>query len=106
MQRAMLGGLRGRVRRRPRVYRVLSTAEKEVVHPDGLPRWANFTTSSGWLRFFDYVGTVSFAASGTLAAGAVGMDALGCTAVGTITAVGGGTVRDVLIGNAPVKPQA
>lgn len=26
----------------------------------------------------------------------------GCTIVGSITAMGGGTVRDVLIGNAPV----
>jgi uncharacterized membrane protein YeiH len=30
------------------------------------------------------------------------MDLLGCEIVGTITAIGGGTVRDLLIGNAPV----
>ncbi len=32
----------------------------------------------------------------------IGMDMLGCTIVGTITAIGGGTIRDLLIGNAPV----
>jgi uncharacterized membrane protein YeiH len=30
------------------------------------------------------------------------MDALGCTLVGVITALGGGTVRDVLLGRVPV----
>lgn len=43
-----------------------------------------------------------FAAGGTATAGLAGMDALGCTIVGTITAVGGGTTRDLLIGNVPV----
>lgn len=47
-------------------------------------------------------GTVSFAASGTLLAGYAGMDSLGCTIVGTITATGGGTVRDILLGSFPV----
>lgn len=30
------------------------------------------------------------------------MDLLGCVIVGTITSIGGGTVRDILIGNVPV----
>ena len=50
----------------------------------------------------DYLGTASFAASGCLVAGQAGMDTLGCCFVGTITALGGGTVRDVLLGRLPV----
>jgi uncharacterized membrane protein YeiH len=48
------------------------------------------------------VGTVSFAASGTIVAGYAGMDSLGCTIVGAITATGGGTIRDILLGSTPV----
>ena len=54
------------------------------------------------LSVLDRIGTVSFAASGTLVAGSVGMDVQGCVIVGTITAMGGGTLRDVLIGRFPV----
>jgi uncharacterized membrane protein YeiH len=50
----------------------------------------------------DWVGTLSFAASGTITAGYAGMDLLGCVVVGTITSIGGGTVRDLLLGNLPV----
>jgi uncharacterized membrane protein YeiH len=48
------------------------------------------------------LGTSAFAVSGTITAGYAGMDLLGCEIVGTITAIGGGTIRDLLIGNAPV----
>ena len=54
------------------------------------------------LRGLDYVGTVAFAASGTMVAGHAGMDILGCTMVGTITSLGGGTIRDLLLGRTPV----
>ncbi len=54
------------------------------------------------LRGLDYVGTVAFAASGTMVAGHAGMDILGCTMVGTITSLGGGTIRDLLLGRMPV----
>merc|ERR1711991_376447 len=57
---------------------------------------------AGLLRSADWIGTVSFAYSGSLLAAAAGMDAFGSCVVGCITAVGGGTVRDLLIGNAPV----
>ena len=42
------------------------------------------------------------AASGTMVAGHAGMDILGCTMVGTITSLGGGTIRDLLLGRTPV----
>ena len=48
------------------------------------------------MRLLDYVGTVSFGLSGGAAAAACGMDVIGVAMVGTITAVGGGTVRDAL----------
>ena len=65
--------------------------------PGILPRFPE-PNAGGLLRFLDYVGTVAFASSGALTASAAGMDALGCGMVGTITAVGGGTVRDILLG--------
>jgi|EP00982_Pelagococcus_subviridis_P016217 hypothetical protein len=64
---------------------------------DGMPRYPELSIP-GTLRFLDYFGTASFAMTGTLAAAARGMDLLGCVVVGTITAVGGGTVRDLLLG--------
>ena len=39
------------------------------------------------MRLSDYIGTASFAITGCLTASSVGMDILGCTIVGTITAV-------------------
>mmetsp|Transcript_612 Transcript_612/g.832 ORF Transcript_612/g.832 Transcript_612/m.832 type:complete len:192 (+) Transcript_612:243-818(+) len=35
-------------------------------------------------------------------AGYAGMDVLGCVIVGTITSVGGGSIRDIMIGSTPV----
>ncbi|CAM9137814.1 unnamed protein product [Ectocarpus sp. 12 AP-2014] len=69
---------------------------------DGLTRYPTFRSPQGVLRGLDYLGTTVFAISGTVTAGQVGMDLLGCIIVGTITATGGGTVRDVLLGNTPV----
>lgn len=45
---------------------------------------------------------MAFASSATVTAASCGLDLLGCTIVGTITAVGGGTIRDLLIGSTPV----
>lgn len=57
----------------------------------------------------EYIGTVSFAVSGTLVAIACSLDLFGVLTVGCITAVGGGIIRDLLIGNTPplvfFKPQ-
>eukprot|EP01125_Pyxidicula_operculata_P001632 TRINITY_DN11475_c0_g1_i2.p1 TRINITY_DN11475_c0_g1~~TRINITY_DN11475_c0_g1_i2.p1 ORF type:complete len:312 (-),score=57.11 TRINITY_DN11475_c0_g1_i2:82-1017(-) len=73
--------------------------QKEVVKPvvDGLTRYPDLSPP-GILRFLDYFGTVVFAVGGCITAGMYGMDALGCTIVGAITAVGGGTIRDMLLG--------
>lgn len=70
--------------------------------PDGLDRRPHARSARGVLRGLDLAGTAVFAASGAAAAGEAGFDALGAVAVGTVTAVGGGTLRDVVIlGRAP-----
>ena len=50
------------------------------------------------MRFCDYFGTWVFAISGTLTAATSGLDLLGCVVVGSITALGGGTARDMIMG--------
>lgn len=50
----------------------------------------------------DLLGTLVFAISGTLAAGDKKLDLFGAFVLAFITAVGGGTIRDVLIGKTPV----
>eukprot|EP00747_Dinoflagellata_sp_TGD_P219926 gnl/TRDRNA2_/TRDRNA2_91954_c0_seq1.p1 gnl/TRDRNA2_/TRDRNA2_91954_c0~~gnl/TRDRNA2_/TRDRNA2_91954_c0_seq1.p1 ORF type:complete len:379 (+),score=32.05 gnl/TRDRNA2_/TRDRNA2_91954_c0_seq1:65-1201(+) len=50
----------------------------------------------------NYIGDASFAMSGSLMAGMEGMDYLGCIIVGFITALGGGTFRDVMLGRLPI----
>jgi uncharacterized membrane protein YeiH len=46
----------------------------------------------------DYAGVCVFAASGALAAARRNLDLLGVVVLATVTAIGGGTVRDVLLG--------
>ncbi len=50
----------------------------------------------------DFVGVAVFAVSGALAAGRKQLDLLGVIVLALVTAVGGGTIRDVLIGRIPV----
>ncbi|MDH3543994.1 MAG: TRIC cation channel family protein, partial [Desulfuromonadales bacterium] len=45
-----------------------------------------------------YFGDVVFAVSGALTAGKNRMDVLGFVLIGTITGIGGGTTRDLLLG--------
>ena len=48
------------------------------------------------LYCFDLFGTCVFAISGALAAGQKRMDIFGAVVLGTVTAVGGGSLRDIL----------
>lgn len=50
----------------------------------------------------DIIGTVAFAVSGALTAMEKRMDVFGISIVAICTALGGGTLRDMLIGNTPV----
>lgn len=53
------------------------------------------------MYYVELVGTAVFAITGVLAVARRGLDVVGAMALGLITAVGGGTVRDLLIG-API----
>lgn len=65
-------------------------------------RYPSFKTPGGLVRLLDYVGTVSFAMSGAATAGMRGMNLLGCVFIGVLAATGGGTLRDLLLGQTPV----
>jgi uncharacterized membrane protein YeiH len=49
------------------------------------------------IYLLDMFGVAVFAVSGALTAGRRGMDLFGVTVVAVVTAVGGGTLRDVLL---------
>lgn len=50
----------------------------------------------------DLLGVAVFAVSGALAAGRTGLDLLGVVVIAAITAVGGGTLRDLLLNRHPI----
>lgn len=50
----------------------------------------------------DIIGTLVFAISGVLTAIEKKFDFVGAIVIGTVTAIGGGTIRDLLIGSTPV----
>lgn len=54
------------------------------------------------LFFLDLFGVVVFAISGALVAGRKEMDLLGVLVTAAVTAIGGGTLRDLLLGDLPV----
>jgi uncharacterized membrane protein YeiH len=55
---------------------------------------------SGLLGLLDFTGVAVFAASGALAAARKNLDLLGMVVIATVTAIGGGTLRDMLLGRA------
>ena len=54
------------------------------------------------IHILDLLGTAVFAISGALAAGRKRMDVFGVVVLGCVTALGGGTLRDVILGIRPV----
>lgn len=54
------------------------------------------------LYLLDLAGIAVFAISGVLAAGRAGLDWLGVVVIASVTAVGGGTLRDLLLDRHPV----
>ena len=59
----------------------------------------------GWralLYYFDLAGVAVFAASGVLSARDRDLDLLGVIVVAAITAIGGGTLRDLLLNRHPI----
>lgn len=55
-----------------------------------------------WIYFVDLFGTAVFAISGVLTAIDKKFDLVGTLIIGFVTAIGGGTLRDILIGRFPV----
>lgn len=56
-----------------------------------------------FLQLIDILGTVAFAVSGVYAALQKRLDVFGILIIAFITAIGGGTVRDMMIGDLPVS---
>jgi uncharacterized membrane protein YeiH len=54
------------------------------------------------LYILDLLGVAVFALSGALAAGRAGLDLLGVVVIASITAIGGGTLRDLLLNRHPI----
>ena len=54
------------------------------------------------LYWLDLLGVAVFAVSGVLAAGRKGMDWLGVLVIAALTAIGGGTLRDLLLNRHPI----
>ena len=55
-----------------------------------------------WIYFLDLFGTFVFAISGVSNAIEKRFDTVGALIIGFVTAIGGGTIRDLLIGRSPV----
>jgi uncharacterized membrane protein YeiH len=62
----------------------------------------NFTPSDSVLHALSYVALAAQAMTAALAAGRRSMDWVGVCMLGCITALGGGTIRDVLLGHYPL----
>ena len=58
---------------------------------------------SNFLNIIDIIGTFAFAVSGVFSAMERRLDAFGVLIISFVTAIGGGTIRDVLVGNLPVN---
>ena len=67
--------------------------------PDSAATWDRWIGQYA-LRACDVGGTVLYAVAGTQVAGDVGMNVVGCTLVGCATALGGGTLNNLLYGTA------
>lgn len=55
------------------------------------------------LKLIDILGTVAFSISGVFAAMQKRLDVFGVFIIAFITAIGGGTLRDIMIGDLPVS---
>ena len=54
------------------------------------------------LYWLDLLGVAVFSISGALAAGRASLDLLGVVVIASVTAIGGGTIRDVLLNRHPI----
>lgn len=66
------------------------------------PTLLGFAVATAWFSWFDIVGTIAFALSGVLIARAEGYSLLGAFVLAALPAVGGGVLRDLLVGREPI----
>jgi polar amino acid transport system substrate-binding protein len=66
------------------------------------PVLLGFAVSTWWFAWLDVVGTIAFALSGVLIARSEGFSLLGAFVLAALPAVGGGVVRDLLLGRRPI----
>lgn len=66
-----------------------------------MPAMMSFTADD-WIFALDMLGTVVFALSGVLVARRLQMDGFGLLVLASVTAIGGGTLRDLVLGVRPV----
>jgi uncharacterized membrane protein YeiH len=59
-------------------------------------------TLNDTMHLLDFIGTAVFAITGALSAGRKRMDIFGVVVLGCVTALGGGTLRDIILGAYPV----
>ena len=64
-------------------------------------KFAHLVHVNDFVNWCDYLGTLAFAISGIRLAAGKGLDWFGAYVVGFVTAVGGGTIRDILL---DIKP--
>lgn len=64
---------------------------------------ATAVTDGGLFMTLAFIGTVAFAVSGAMAAARAQMDWLGALVLAVVVAIGGGTLRDLLLGQLPVS---
>jgi len=66
------------------------------------PILLNLAAAANWFHWLDMIGTVAFALSGVLIARREGYSAFGAFVLAALPAVGGGVVRDLLVGRSPI----
>jgi len=66
------------------------------------PTLLGFAVATAWFSWFDIIGTIAFALSGVLIARSEGYSLLGAFVLASLPAVGGGVLRDLLVGREPI----
>ncbi len=79
---------------------------QEVVRHHTAPILLSAALSGRWFSILDIIGTIAFAISGVLIARKENYSLLGAFVLASLPAVGGGVVRDLLVGREPIAIMA
>jgi len=77
-------------------------AVDELQRSAARPILLGFAVATAWFSWIDIIGTIAFALSGVLIARAEGYSLLGALVLAALPAVGGGVLRDLLVGREPI----